>query len=359
MGASHGIGAISAERDGVLSCDVLDAWFLPSPAAVSAFQSSPQLLRLSPEIDGRHLIETIAERRALYPANVILGAGSSELIHRVLPRLAGDGTVLLTDPTYSEYAFVSELNGIPVRRYPLSKTEGFAIDPQELVRRAAGASLVVIVNPNNPTGTRLSAETILQIRRELSTETSLWIDEAYVDYCPPETSVECFVERTNGLFVLKSLSKAYALSGIRAAYLVADHAHREPLRLRTPPWIVGTAAQAATIAALASTEYYSVLWRQTPLLTEELASMLRELGFEVRCGWINAVLVKVPSESCSESAFQTLLEAGVRVRVPHGMGTALNDRWIRVGLVPKEAWPTVGGAFERFIASLTLGPKCT
>lgn len=329
--APHGKGRAFADRRRSICCDVLDAWFAPSPAVIQAFEATALAMRTSPDTEGMSLKLEIAKARGLDPDLLSLGAGSSEIIHRVLPTVAGVGPVVLLDPTYSEYGFVLERAGIKIRRIPLCRDDGFRVPFDALLAAAQGATLVVLVNPNNPTGRALSRKELLEFRASMPSTTGLWVDEAYVDYCPPDTSVEADAGQIEGLYVLKSLSKAYALSGIRAAYLVAD-----PAQVATPPpWIIGTSAQSAAIAAVRDRAYYADRWRESRDLLCDFVSALRELGLVVHQGFINAALIECPANRSGSQWAEELASNGLIVRTTQGMGDALGDRYIRIGLVER------------------------
>ena len=337
--AAHGKGDASfgLESDR-LSFDVLDAWFPPCPRAVEAGASAVEwTLRSSPSCDGAVLLSAVAASRGIDLDGLSLGAGSSEIIHRILPRLFGPGPVVVTDPTYSEYAFVAEdLHGRRVRRFELDPDDGFLIDVKRLVEFSAGASVVIVVNPNNPTGGCLSRSDVLRLRDALPTRTALWIDEAYVDYAAPGCSVEVDAVVTTGLYVLKSLSKAYGLSGARVAYLVCAPLEASEFRRGTPPWIVGHAATLAAIEALRNGPYYQGRYAETAAMRSALAEKIRGLGFEVWDGALNAVLIRLPDGYRSPEVTTNLARMGVFVRDPVGMGRVLSDRYIRVSVKPED-----------------------
>jgi len=200
---------------------------------------------------------------------------------------------------------------------------------------------VILVNPNNPTGRVLGAEQVMDLRAMLSSDTILWVDEAYIDYAPEGCSVEKHAAVTPNLFVLKSLSKAYALSGLRAAYLVS----RTPTS--PPPWIVGHPAQMAAIAALGDPDYYTALWRETNRMTEDFAIEVSRLGLGCHYGFLNAVLV----EDIDSLSAERLAEQGLIVRTPEGMGGVLSARYIRIGIKPRHFWPRMLAALEQLHSS--------
>jgi len=334
--AAHGRGGLATHKQQIC-CDVLDAWFDPSPAAQRAFTCSGTAMRASPDLQSRELIEAIANTRNLNPNCISLGAGSSEVIHRVLPGVWGDGHAVILDPTYSEYPYLLKREGRSVRSMRLAPKNDFRADFGALKAACKEASVVILVNPNNPTGQRLTREEILELKSNLAHGATLWIDEAYVDYCPEGTSVEQDACEIEGLFVLKSLSKAYALSGIRAAYLVSCESVAQRIFSRTPPWIIGTAAQSAAAAALRDQGYYMTRWRESSDLVREFADALRRLGLRVYSGYINAVLVEVPQRTSSLKWASQLATVGLAVRTPEGMGLALRERYVRISVLDRSA----------------------
>ncbi len=309
---------------------MLDAPFDPCPAAVEAFHAANDSLRSSPDVHAETLTSEIGRQRGIEQFAVSLGAGSSEIIHRVLPALAGRGPVIILDPTYSEYAAVLALHDVSVVLIPLKPELGFELELDEAADPDPLPTLVIVVNPNNPTGVSISGRKLQDWVRNRWPNALLWVDEAYVDYAPHGTSLETIAAAYTDTFVLKSLSKAYALSGIRAAYLVSPCAFAESIRDRVPPWIIGTAAQAAAIAALQEGDYYSLMWKVTAARKETFADRLRTIGLVPHGRTIPAFLIPAPDGAAKWA--DRLASRGLVVRVPHGMGNVLGDSWIRIAL---------------------------
>jgi len=339
--AHHGRGRLFAERRAAICCDVLDAWFDPSSHAVEAFGTTGLDMRTSPEADGRPLVEAIAEARNIDPDCINIGAGSSEIMYRVLPRLYGEGPVVILDPSYSEYTYLLRRDGRQIKPFQLNEQSRFRPSVSALIDACQDASLVILVNPNNPTGQALLKPEILRLKEAMPKQAALWIDEAYVDYGGPVCSVETEACQIEGLFVLKSLSKAYALSGVRAAYFVSRPEAAREIAKTTPPWIVGTSAQAAAAAAVRDSEYYTAKWLESAFILAEFSTHLRSLGLTVYSGQINAALVETPPHTTATCWAHDLADAGLIVRTPVGMGEVLGERYIRIGLVERRLWPRI------------------
>jgi histidinol-phosphate/aromatic aminotransferase/cobyric acid decarboxylase-like protein len=239
------------------------------------------------------------------------------------------------DPMYGEYQHVLEqVIGAKVGRFTLLPPDGFAIDVEALKREAAqGYDMVLLVNPNNPTGRQLPRADLLRVIAAVPASTRVWVDETYTDYAGPDQTIEAHAAASANVIVCKSLSKVFGLSGARAAYLCGPAALIADVRKITPPWAVSLPAQMAAIAALNDPDYYRARWRETHELRTALADELRGLGFEVFDGVINSVLCRVPQGAPSaHDLVMACRERGVFIRDCSTISTVLAERWVRVAV---------------------------
>lgn len=338
------IGAKFADlerRRGIINADVLDAWYPAAPAVTEALDSHlPWLLGTSPPNDCGGLIDTIATTRGVRPMNVLPGAGSSDLIFRAMCHwLSPESHVLILDPTYGEYVHVLErVIGCTVDRLRLNRSEGFAVNLDRLaVALRDRYDLVVLVNPNSPTGRHVSRMDMERLLRAAPPTTRIWIDETYVEYAGEGESLEAFAAASPNVIVCKSMSKVYALSGARVGYLCAGARQLESLRAVTPPWVVGLPSQVAAVRALNSPEYYSRQHRATGALREALASDLRTLGWNVFPGIANFLLCELPASGPDAEAVEgACRKYGLFVRNARTMGDSMGDRMIRLAVKDSE-----------------------
>ena len=292
----------SLERIGdVISADVLDAWFPPSPAVIAVLREHlPWAIGTSPPTESEGLVKRIARARGVARESVLAGAGSSSLIFLALRHwLTRESRALVLDPSYGEYAHVLEnVIGCSVDRLALSRADGYRVDLDRLERRLRGRyDLVVIVNPNNPTGRHIPRQELEAVIRGASPETLFWIDETYVDYVDKGESVERFASESENVVVCKSMSKVYALSGLRVGYLCGPPRMIGPLRLLNPPWSVSLPGQIAAVTALQDPDYYCQRYLETHALRTQLADDLTALGdTEVTPGVANYLLCQIPAE---------------------------------------------------------------
>ncbi|MGW3730524.1 aminotransferase class I/II-fold pyridoxal phosphate-dependent enzyme [Streptomyces sp. NPDC000851] len=321
-GCEHGGASFTAigtdfrsldRRHQVVAADVLDAWFPPAPGVRAALAEDPAwVARTSPPTGAEGLLAEIATARALPAETLAVGAGSSDLIFRAFGQwLTPQSRVLLTDPGYGEYAHVTErVIGCRVDRFRLRREGGWRIDPARL-SAAVGSGrydLVVVVNPNNPTGRHAPAAELRSVIAAAPARTRWWIDEAYLGYVGLNESLAGLAATDPRVVVCTSLSKMYALSGMRAAYLVAEPNTAAQLRRWTPPWPVSLPAQLAAVEALRDPAYYSDCWRRTHALRRQLAAGLAGLDKDVVVEEAVANFLTVTLPSGGPSAAQLVHE---------------------------------------------------
>lgn len=175
----------------MINADVLDAWFPPAPSAITALRDHlPWLLQTSTPTHCRGLVRAIARACGLPARCVLPGAGSSDLIFLALRFwLTPSSRVLMLDPTYGEYAHVCErVIDCTVDRLVLHRRDGYRLDLNCLESRLReGYDLVVLVNPNNPTGQHIPRVDLEAVLSRLPSHSLCWVDEAYVEYAGPDS----------------------------------------------------------------------------------------------------------------------------------------------------------------------------
>jgi histidinol-phosphate/aromatic aminotransferase/cobyric acid decarboxylase-like protein len=321
----------------VINADVLDAWFPPAPEVIEAVtEYLPWLLRTSPPTHCTGLIEAIAEARGVPAENILPGAGSSDLIFRALRNwLTPASRVLILDPTYGEYAHVlKKVIGCHVSRFALRREDGYAVSARRLHAVLQGGwDLVVLVNPNSPTGRHLCREELTDILGDIPRTTRVWVDETYVEYAGVGQSIEPFATYAENVVVCKSMSKVYALSGARVAYLCGPRSLLDPLRLITPPWVVGLPSQLAAVRALQNPAYYLERYAETHTLRKTLTENLVSLGWDVIPGVANFLLCHLPAEGVTAAQLvPACQERGLFLRDAAAMGAQLGPHAVRLAV---------------------------
>ena len=328
--------------DDVISADVLDAWFPPSPGVLQALNERLDwAVRTSPPTGSEGLIARIAAARGIAPECVLPGAGSSSLIFLALRQwLSPLSRPLILDPAYGEYAHVLD-NVIKcgASRFRLSREDGYQVDLRRLESELAkGYDFCIIVNPNNPTGRHVPREALEDMLRRVPEETTVWLDETYVDYVSTDQSLERFAAASRNVIVCKSMSKVYALSGLRVGYLCGPPRLIESLRMITPPWAVSLPGQLAAVIALQDPGYYAKRYMETRRLRAELTDALSDMAdIEVVPSVGNYLLCHIPGDGPTANVVMAACrKQGLYLRDAAVTAPMLGDRALRIAVKDAE-----------------------
>ena len=265
----------------------------PPEGVMQAVRQSLAQICHYPEIDGASLERDLARHHQLEPGCVLAGSGSTELIY-TLPRALESKRALLVVPCFSEYERSLRQAGATIDRFALPPEEGFRLDPQRLLGQLhPDTDLVWLASPGNPTGATVPVGDIEALCQGIG-EAALVLDEAFIDFVP-EASAACLLGRCPNLYILRSLTKFYAIPGLRAGYLLGSVTGISRLRSKRIPWTLSTPALAAASACLAEEDYRRRTLEMIPPLRRELACGLEGLGLEVFPSEANYLLARLPS----------------------------------------------------------------
>lgn len=285
--------------------------FGPSPRVIQAIVEAATLGNRYPSGTGQ-LRRLLAERDGLGEDNVILGAGSTELIDVIIRTFVAPGEeVLLGVPTFSMYeARTRVCGGIPVL-VPVNDQQDY--DVAGLIRSVNERSKVMFLcSPNNPTGRRIPEA---DLRRLLSLGLPTVIDEAYAEFGEGRTHSALLAEFPNAI-VLRTFSKAYGMAGMRLGYALAHEKLIHLLRRVKVPWNVPGVTIAAACAMLEEANEFSARMQEMDQLRTALADGLSAIpGLRVHPGEGNFVLVDVSdSGRKAPDIVAELLRQGVLIR---------------------------------------------
>jgi histidinol-phosphate/aromatic aminotransferase/cobyric acid decarboxylase-like protein len=345
-----------AEASRIINADVLDAWFDPAPTVVEKLgQYLSFSLKTSAPTGCDGMRRVIARARGVGVDNILPGAGSSDLIFAALKAwVTRSSRVLILDPMYGEYAHVLEkVIGVSVDRLRLVRETTYDVEPDYLrACLARGYDWVILVNPNSPTGRHVPTRTLIQLLSSAPPNTRVWIDETYVDYAGDE-SLERAAAASANVLVCKSMSKAYALSGVRAAYLCGPASMIQDLRVSCPPWSVSLPGQIAACEALRASDYYRQRWQETGTLRRDLAESLAVLGWDVVPGCANFLLCHLPQEGPNAATVAAKARGhGLFLREVGNMGSALGEHALRVAVKDRETNDLMHAILKRTLAEL-------
>ena len=282
----------------------------------SAILSSIASLLHYPDTECRRLRQKLAERHRVGTENVIVGNGSTELMFLVARALAPKDACVI-DPTFTEYRHAAEHTGAKCVSLSASACYSFRVTGDLLGRAAESARMVFVCNPNNPTGAVVPGAEILAAASGFP-HTVFVMDEAFCNFLPNEAEVSVASEAatTRNLIVLRSLTKFYAIPGLRLGYLVAHEGNvRKMLRMKEP-WTVNALAEAAGCAALDDSEFARRTLECVSLWKTQLSEALREIrGLQSFPPSVNFILARITKDHvCVEALQRQLLTRGIMIR---------------------------------------------
>ncbi len=226
----------------------------PPESVYRRYLDSFHLLGAYPDPESSLLKKEITRHFPLWPENVIVGNGATELIYTVIQFLK-PRSALLVEPAFLEYRRALNLHGVEVRALLLKEKSDFTLSFPELSNAARGVELVILANPNNPTGKFLERSEVLAFLEEMKRRGIFVIlDEAFIDWIP-EQSVAGTINDSISFFLIRSLTKFFNLPGIRIGYGCGSKRLIERLENVKVTWSVNSLAEMLGVEALRDFEF--------------------------------------------------------------------------------------------------------
>jgi threonine-phosphate decarboxylase len=284
-----------------------------------------------PDSDSTELREALAGYVGVSPENVIAGNGSAELIRLFCEVFLDKGDVVLIPvPTFSEYEENARLFGGEIINIKLNSGNNFRFNIAEIPGKINGkVKIIFLCSPNNPTGQSIPGKDVLKLAIE-NPETFIFLDEAFIEFSGRE-SLALKVEKHKNLFVLRSMTKFFALAGLRVGYGIGNKNLIKKLSDAKLEWNVNVLAQAAAIGSLRDKEYI----RTSGILMEkEKKNLFNELSgipeLTVYFSDANFFLINIKRTGFSSPEMKNeLLKKGILIRDCSNF-RGLNKNYIRV-----------------------------
>ncbi len=262
---------------------------------------APVSLRSYP--DSHTFTSALVERHGVDHDEIVIGPGSAALMFATM-RALRPATAVVLEPGFDEYFRACAAAEAQVTHLRLTEESNFAPDFAELERivETRQCDLLILNSPHNPTG-RLSAREDLMGLLEVAeaNDVAVLLDEAFIDY-EPQSSLIDVAAKTSRLIVLRSLTKFYAIPGLRIGYAVCSSDMAAKIRRQFDAWPVSSIALEAGRAALNEEVYERESRRVNAQAREEFADALSEIGLSVFPSEANFLLARLPYGSGAELA---------------------------------------------------------
>jgi histidinol-phosphate aminotransferase len=312
----------------------------PHPKVIEAIRDAAGAMNRYPDPDATLLRRRIAERYEAEPGRVAVGNGSCEILLAAAEALCEPGAeILYAWPSFSMYPYLAALTGAREIRVPLAAGEVHDLDAIAAEANAA-TQLVIVCNPNNPTGTHLPAAQIAAFCERIPSHVTIVLDEAYVEFQTvddPDTTVDLLADFPN-LVVLRTFSKVYGLAGLRVGFALGGAKFRAAIDAVRQPFSVNALAQAAGAEAILHQDDVERRVERTLIERVRVEQGLHDLGLstaetQTNFSWIDLgdadegeVVAGLAAQSIAVRPGTPLGDPG-HIRVSYGT-PAENDRFL-------------------------------
>jgi histidinol-phosphate aminotransferase len=290
----------------------------PSRRAVRAAKAALASAHLYPDGGSFYLRQALARRLGVAADQVLVGAGSNELIVFLGHACLEPGTdIVVADRAFAVYRLVAALYRADVVSVPM---RAFAHDLDAMAAAVTPRTrLVFVANPNNPTGTAVSAGALDRFMERVPAHATVVLDEAYIELLPPRRQPDTlrYVREGRNAIVLRTFSKTYGLAGLRIGYAVGAADAVAALNRVRQPFNVNAVAQAAALAALDDEGHVRRTRRMVARGLRQLEEGLAALGLPFVPSVANFLLVRVGD---GRAVFEALERRRVIVRPVDGYG---------------------------------------
>lgn len=277
---------------------------------------SANMVHFYPDFQGSGIKKELAKLYGISTSNIIMGEGSGALINIVGHAFLNPGEEVVLCPTFAAFNDMIEIERCKVVTVALKEDKTYDLEGM-LEAVTDKTKMVVITNPNNPTGTYVSYEAIHSFIEKLREDIVILIDEAYMELSTAEDCKTCipFIEefKERPIVILRTFSKYYALAGARIGYLIASEEIVEGIRV-VPGCCVSRAAQAAALQALEEKDYYLETKKKIVEGVNYLEEELKKLGCEVYHTQTNFIFFEPHMDYLTVK--NKLLEKGVHISTP-------------------------------------------
>ena len=285
-----------------------------------------------PSVEGDGITRYYREKFGISSENFLSGNGSTEMIYLV-PRVLGFDRVVVISPSYHDYERASSLAGAEVERFPLSPERGFSYPGMErLMDSLKGADAIWIGRPNNPTGTMFPKELLLEIAARFE-EKLFIVDEAFIQFTDRWEEGSFLTEESRpNILVIHSLTKFYALAGLRLGGIKGTEGVISRLRAAKEPWSVNGVADRIAPLLLDCSDYEKETCSATAKERKRIFSGLQDLpGVTAFPSSANFILCRWTRTKGLDDLIRHLLANGIYIRDCRNF-PGLEDNFFRVGL---------------------------
>lgn len=259
------------------------------------------------------------------------GNGAAE-IFTWLARRYREKRVVLIEPAFSEYRKTLQAENVDIKKVQLSVETAWTLPVDELVSAIQGCAALYICNPHNPTGSLVKQEELRILMKTCQeADCELVVDEAFIDFAGEQFSVISELENYSNLLVVRSMTKMYAIAGLRLGYVVAAKHVVEELEEGATHWNVNALSAAIGSRCFAESAYRRRVRQAAREERELMEHFLKQQNCEVTDAAANFLSFRLPEELDPEKFFEEMLRKGLVLRHTHSF-KGMDGNWFRIGM---------------------------
>ena len=284
-----------------------------------------------PDPEGRELIEDISLQEGLSTSQIMLGNGAAELIQLLASSLQGK-RVLLIQPTFSEYERMCRAFDCEITHFVLEGVNEWQLELSDLEPLLATHDAIFFCHPNNPTGVISSEQSLVALLSACSQHNCLLIvDEAFYDFMDRPFTMASQLPGQDHLVVLRSLTKMYAIAGLRLGYLLASPRMIQHLKKRQSHWSVNAIALLSGLQCLRATDFAAQTRMECTIERNRMLEKLTSYGYRISKSHVNYYLLQDPQLDDQYPLYVHLLKQGIVPRHTYNY-KGLAGRWLRFAI---------------------------
>lgn len=323
---------------GIAPQDIIDFSASINPLGIpkkaeAAIKRSLRLVSPYPDPDSIKLTEALSVFHCVPQTGILPGCGSTEFIY-LIPQVFKPKRALIVEPAFSEYRKGLGLSGCTADSFILNESESFFFD-MERFRKALKNSydIVYVCNPGNPTGSSIEKDVIIEAARECAKKgTVLVVDEAFADFYEEE-SVKGLAAKLKNVIVLRSMTKFFAIAGLRLGFVISNKSFITRFKKHMPPWSVNTLASIAAVESLKDFSYMKKTMRWLKTEREFLSNGLGGIkGIQPYPTEANYIMARLETKDTALPVFkERLFKKGILIRDLSAF-RGLGKKYIRVAV---------------------------
>ena len=314
----------------------------PLPSVVAVIAKAAESINRYPDPLATELTARLSEKFQVDPNCIALGTGSVGVCQQIVQALCDAGDeVIFAWRSFEAYPIITAIAGAVSVRVPLMQS-----GDHDLVAMAQAITdrtrVIFICTPNNPTGSIVQNQDLIDFLTKVPTNVLVVIDEAYIEFNRDELAIDGLgaYRGFSNVAVLRTFSKAYGLAGLRVGYLIGPEALAEAVRKTAVPFGVSSLAQAAAIASLDHEDELLDRVQNLVELRTWFESALADLGFQLPASQAN--FIWLPLGERSEQFAKQCADVAVAVRTFAGEG-------VRISIGEREALEVLLPIYAQFV----------